>query len=71
MEKMKVASLKIVTKDPAIQRSVPATIEDTLPPLIHALAPEPTAPRLVRRLDVDEVLARSLPKLADVFEEAA
>lgn len=59
---MKLASLKIVTKEPAIQRSVAATIEDTLPPLIHALAPEPMPPRRVRRLDVDGVLARSVPK---------
>lgn len=64
MEKMKLASLKIVTKEPAIQRSVPATIEDTLPPLIHAVAPQPMPPRVVRRLDVDGVLARSVPKTA-------
>lgn len=62
MEKMKLATLKFVTKEPAIQRSVPATIEDTLPPLIHAVAPEPKPPRIVRRLDVDSVLARSVPK---------
>ena len=62
MEKMKLATLKIVTKEPAIQTSVPATIEDTLPPLIHAVAPEPMPARVVRRLDVDGVLARSVPK---------
>jgi hypothetical protein len=71
MEKMKLASLKIVTKEPAIQRSVPTTIEDTLPPLIHAVAPESTPPRVVRRLDVDGVLARSLPKVVEGFEKAA
>lgn len=64
MEKMKLATLKIVTKEPAIQRSVPATIEDTLPPLIHAVAAEPMPRRVVRRLDVDSVLARSVPKTA-------
>lgn len=64
MEKMKLATLKIVTKEPAIQRSEPATIEDTLPPLIHAVAPQPMSPRVVRRLDVDGVLAGSLPKTA-------
>lgn len=64
MEKMKLATLKIVAKEPGIQRSVPATIEDTLPPLIHAVAPEPKPTRVVRRLDVDGVLARSLPKTA-------
>ena len=61
---MKLASLKIVTKEPAIQTSVPTTIEDTAPPLIHAVAPEPMPPRVVRRLDVDSVLARSVPKTA-------
>lgn len=71
MEKMKLATLKIVTKEPAIQRSVPATIEDTLPPLIRAVAAEPKPPRIVRRLDVDEVLARSLPKVAGGFDKAA
>ena len=64
MEKMKLASLKMVTKEQTNQRSVPATIEDTLPPLIHAVAPEPMPRRLVRRLDVDDVLARSVPKTA-------
>ena len=64
MEEMKLANLKIVTKEPAIQRSGPAPIEDTLPPLIHAVAPEPMPPRIVRRLDVDSVLARSVPKTA-------
>lgn len=71
MEKMKLATLTIVTKEPATQRSIPATIEDTFPPLIHAVAPEVTLPRIVRRLDVDEVLARSLPKVAKGFEKAA
>ena len=59
---MKLASLKIITKEQTIQRSVPATIEDTMPPLIHAVAPEPLPRRRVRRLDVDGVLARSVPK---------
>lgn len=70
MENMKSAGLKIVTTDPAIQRSAPVTI-DTLPPLIHAVAPAPMPRRKVRRLDVDEVLARSLPKVAGDFEKAA
>lgn len=61
---MKLASLKIVTKEQTIQRSVPATIADTRPPFIHALAQEPMPPRIVRRLDVDGVLARSVPKTA-------
>lgn len=64
MEKMKLASLKIVLKEPAIQRSVPATIEDTPPPVIHAVAPQSMSRRVVRRLDVDGVLARSVPKTA-------
>ena len=64
MEKMKLAILKIVTKEPAIQGSVPPTLEDTFPPLIYAVAPEPTPPRIVRRLDVNGVLARSIPKTA-------
>ena len=68
---MKSAGLKIVTTDPAMKRSVPVTIEDTLPPLIHAVVPEPLPRRIVRRLDVDEVLARSLPKVVEGFEKAA
>jgi len=68
---MKLASLKIATKEQTVQRSVPAEIEDTLPPLIHAVAPEPLPPRRIRRLDVDEVLARSLPKLTEGFNKAA
>ena len=64
MEKMKSTSLRIVTNEPAIHRVVPAAIEDTLPPLIHAVAPQPMPPRIVRRLDVDGVLARSVPKTA-------
>lgn len=59
---MKLASLKIVTKEPTIQSSAAATIEDTLPPMIYGVAQEPTPPRMVRRLDVDGVLARSVPK---------
>ena len=54
-----------------MQRSVPVTTEDTLPPLIHAVVPEPLPRRIVRRLDVDEVLARSLPKVVEGFEKAA
>ena len=59
---MKLASLKIVMKEPEIQRSLPAAIEDTLPPLIQAVASQPMPRRVVRRLDVDGVLARSVPK---------
>lgn len=58
---MKLASLKIVTNEQTTQSA--AVIEDTLPPLIHAVEPMP--PRIVRRLDVDKVLARSLPKTLD------
>ena len=61
---MKLASLKIVTKEQTIQGSGSANIADTLPPMIHALAQEPAPPRVVRRLDVDGVLARSVPKTA-------
>lgn len=64
MESMKLTSLKIATKEPAFQRSAAATIEDTLPPMIYGVAPEPAPPRMVRRLDVDGVLARSVPKTA-------
>lgn len=62
---MKSASLKIVTSEETTQRSVAAIIEDELPPLIHSVVPEPIRPRIVRRLDVDKVLARSLPKTLD------
>lgn len=72
---MKLSSLKIVTNEQKNQRSVAAIIEDALPPPIHAVSgmpvPRRTVRRGVRRLDVDEVLARSLPKLAEGFEKAA
>lgn len=68
---MKLASLKIVTNEQTTQRSVAAIIEDALPPPIHAVSGEPMPPRRGRHLDVDEVLARSLPKVAEVFEKAA
>jgi hypothetical protein len=71
MEKMKLTSLTLVTNEPAIQSSVLATIEDTLPPLIHAVAGEPMPRRIVRRLNVDEVLERSLPKVSEGFGKAA
>jgi hypothetical protein len=65
---MKSASLKIVTNEQTTQRSGAAIIEDEFPPPIHAVAQVPMPPRLVRRLDVDGVLARSLPKtLAEVL----
>jgi hypothetical protein len=68
---MKLANLKIVTNEQITQRSVAATIEDALPPPIHAVARKPMRRRTVRRLDVDGVLARSLPKVAEDFEKAA
>jgi hypothetical protein len=68
---MDLATLKIVTSKQTTQRSVAAIIEDALPPPIHAVAGEPSPRRIVRRLDVDEVLARSLPKVAEGFERAA
>jgi len=58
---MKLTSLKMVSNKQTTQRSVAAVIEDAIPPPIHAVAQEPTAPR-IRRLDVDSVLARSVPK---------
>lgn len=61
---MKLSNLKIVTKGQANQGSGSATIEDTPPPMIHAVTPEPPRARVVRRLDVDSVLARSVPKTA-------
>jgi hypothetical protein len=60
---MKLASLKIVTNEQTTQSA--AVIEDTLPPPIHAVAQKPMPPRIVRRLDVDAVLARSVPKTLD------
>ena len=61
---MKLTSLKILTKEPTVQRSGSATIEDTPPPRIHAVTQEPMPARTARRLDVDDVLARSVPKTA-------
>lgn len=66
---MKLTSLKIVTNEKTAQTAVAAIIEDAPPPLIHAVDPMP--PRIVRHLDVDGVLARSLPKVAEGFEKAA
>lgn len=62
---MKLTSLKIVTNEKTNQTAEAAMIEDTLPPPIHAVKKEPMPRRIVRRLDVDEVLARSLPKVAE------
>ena len=63
---MKLASLKIVTNEQTTQSA--AILEDAPAPPIYAVALEPRAPRRVRRLDVDGVLARSLPKtLAEVL----
>jgi hypothetical protein len=57
---MKLANLKIVTNEQTTLSA--AVIEDALPPPIHAVARKPMPPRTGRRLDVDGVLARSLPK---------
>lgn len=65
---MKLASLKIATNKQTTQSA--AAIEDTLPPVIHA-GPGQKPPRIVRHLNVDEVLARSLPKVAEDFKKAA
>ena len=59
---MKLTTLKMVTNKQTTQRSVAAIIEDAVPPPIHAVAaPKRQAPR-IQRLDVDGVLARSVPK---------
>jgi hypothetical protein len=63
-EKMKAAILKIVKRQQPTQNRVPVTIEDTLPPPINAVAGEPIRAGSSRHLDVDAVLARSLPKVA-------
>lgn len=62
---MKLTSLKIVTNEQTTHTAKAATIEDAVPPPIHAVAPAPLPARIVRRLDVDEVLARSVPKTLD------
>lgn len=69
---MKSANLKIVTNERATQRSEAELIEDSLPPPIHGEAEvqHKMPPRTVRHLDVDEILARSLPKLSGL-EKAA
>ena len=60
---MKLSSLKIVTNEQTTQSPAALRIEDTLPPQIHAVVREPMRRRrIVQRLDVDGVLARSLPK---------
>jgi hypothetical protein len=69
MDKMKLPGLRIVTNEQTTQTS--ATIADALPPPIHAVTGEPVPARTVRHLNVDEVLARSLPKLSEGFEKAA
>ena len=61
---MKAAILKIVMRQQATQTRVPVTIEDTLPPPINAVAREKIRAGKGRHLDVDAVLARSLPKVA-------
>jgi hypothetical protein len=62
---MKLAILKIVTNEQTTQGPVPAIIEDALPPPIYAVAGEPIRARSGRHLDVDGILARSLPRVAE------
>lgn len=68
---MKLANLTIVPNEQTTQKSVAAVIEDALPPPIQAVSADSAPPRTVRHLDVDKVLARSLPKLSEDFEKAA
>lgn len=63
---MKAAILKIVTHERPTRNRVPATIEDALPPPINAVARKKIRAGKGRYLDVDAVLARSLP---DVVSE--
>ena len=58
---MKLTTLKMVTNNQTTQKSVAAVIEDGLPPPIHAVVQKSMPPR-IKRLDVDSVLARSVPK---------
>ena len=60
---MKAVILKIITRQQLTQTRVPVTIADTLPPPINAVAGEPIRAGCSRHLDVDAVLARSLPKV--------
>lgn len=60
---MKAAILKIVTHEEPTRNRVPATIEDTLPPPINAVAREEIRAGKGRHLDVDAILARSLPEV--------
>lgn len=61
---MKAVILKIITRQQPRQTRVPVIIEDTLPPPINAVAREKIRAGKGRHLDVDAVLARSLPKMA-------
>ncbi len=58
---MKAAILKIVTREEPTRNRVPATIEDRFPLPINAVAGEKRRAGRGRHLDVDAVLARSLP----------
>ena len=60
---MKAAILKIVTRELPTQTRVPVTIEDTRPPPSNAFVREPKRAGRGRHLDVDAVLARSLPNV--------
>ena len=60
---MKAAILKIVTHEEPTRNRVPARIEDRLPPRINAVAREPRRAGRGRHLDVDAILARSLPEV--------
>lgn len=60
---METANLKIVTNQQATQsQELPTTAAVSHWPVIRE-APKPVPVRLGRHLDVDEVLARSLPKV--------
>jgi hypothetical protein len=62
---MKAANLRIVTDTPPPKIVAQVTIEALAPGPIRGVAPAPIPARRGRHLDVDAVLARSLPKVAE------
>ena len=65
---METAKLRIVTDSPPPKIIAHATLEDMTPRPINGVVAGPVSPPPARHLDVDDVLARSLPQVRAVNE---
>jgi len=65
---METAKLRIVTDSPLPKIIAEAKLEEVAPRPINGVGPGPVSPPPARHLDVDDVLARSLPQVRAVNE---